>query len=126
MRSPYLRQPGDRVRVVGHRGAAALAPENTIAAFEAGLRAGVDAIEFDVQRTADGVPVVLHDDTLDRTTDGRGPLRERRFDEGGGLGPGADLSPPFAGGRHPPPRGLLEWAGGRGRGPGLAAKQPRA
>lgn len=56
------------VRIVGHRGAAALAPENTIAAFDAGVAAGVDEIEFDVQRTRDGVPIVIHDDTLDRTT----------------------------------------------------------
>jgi glycerophosphoryl diester phosphodiesterase len=56
------------VRIVGHRGAAALAPENTIAAFDAGVAAGVDDVEFDVQRTRDGVPIVIHDDTLDRTT----------------------------------------------------------
>ncbi|MHB8632264.1 MAG: glycerophosphodiester phosphodiesterase, partial [Candidatus Limnocylindria bacterium] len=60
------------IRIVGHRGAAALAPENTIRAFEAGVAAGVDQIEFDVQRTRDGVPIVLHDETLDRTTALRG------------------------------------------------------
>src|SRR2546425_7048517 len=124
MRSPYLRQPGDRVRVVGHRGAAALAPENTIAAFEAGLRAGVDAIEFDGQRTADGVPVVLHDDTLDRTTDGRGPLRERRFDEVRGLDAGSHFSPAFAGERIPSLDDLLRWASGRVVDLVLELKQP--
>jgi len=56
------------VRIVGHRGAAALAPENTIVAFGAGVEAGADDVEFDVQRTRDGVPIVIHDDTLDRTT----------------------------------------------------------
>jgi len=60
------------VGIVGHRGAAALAPENTIAAFEAGVAAGVDQVEFDVQRTRDGVPIVIHDETLDRTTPIRG------------------------------------------------------
>lgn len=57
-----------------HRGSSVRAPENTLAAFEAAIRDGAGAVEFDVRRTADGVPVVLHDATLDRTTTGRGPL----------------------------------------------------
>src|SRR4029077_3633829 len=65
---------GAPIRIVGHRGAAALAPENTIAAFDAVVAAGVDQIEFDVQRTRDGVPIVIHDDTLDRTTALRGSV----------------------------------------------------
>jgi len=64
------------VRIVGHRGAAALAPENTIAAFDAGVTAGVDDVEFDVRRTRDGVPIVIHDETLDRTTALRGRVSE--------------------------------------------------
>ncbi len=57
-----------------HRGGAALAPENTCAAFDRGLDAGADGLEFDVRLTRDGVPVVCHDATLDRTTDASGPL----------------------------------------------------
>ncbi len=57
-----------RPLVIGHRGAAAVAPENTLAAFRAGLAAGADLVELDYHHTADGVPVVLHDDALDRTT----------------------------------------------------------
>lgn len=58
--------------VIGHRGAAAHAPENTLPSFEVALRQGADALELDVHLSADGVPVVIHDPTLDRTTDGRG------------------------------------------------------
>jgi glycerophosphoryl diester phosphodiesterase len=60
--------------IVAHRGASGSAPENTLVAFELAVRQGADAIELDVRLTADGVPVVLHDATLDRTTSGRGPL----------------------------------------------------
>jgi glycerophosphoryl diester phosphodiesterase len=53
--------------IIGHRGAAGLAPENTIEAFQAGIEAGADILEFDVQRTRDGELVVIHDSTLFRT-----------------------------------------------------------
>ena len=53
--------------IIAHRGASAVAPENTIAAFEAAIAAGSDGIEFDVRLTRDGVPVVIHDETLQRT-----------------------------------------------------------
>jgi glycerophosphoryl diester phosphodiesterase len=66
-----------RPRVFAHRGGSALAPENTLAAFETGLRAGADGLELDVHLSADGVPVVFHDDVLDRTTDATGPLSAR-------------------------------------------------
>jgi len=80
-----------RPLVIGHRGASADAPENTIAAFELALEQGADGIELDVHLTADGQPVVIHDFTLERTTDGAGPvsgrlLRElKRLDAGGWL-----------------------------------------
>jgi len=60
--------------VFAHRGGAALRPENTIAAFDHGLSLGADGLEFDVHLSRDGVVVVHHDKTLDRTTSGRGPL----------------------------------------------------
>jgi glycerophosphoryl diester phosphodiesterase len=60
-------------RVVGHRGAAGLAPENTLEGLGEAARLGARAVEFDVKLSADGVAVLMHDDTLDRTTDGRGP-----------------------------------------------------
>ena len=68
---------GRRFLLVGHRGAAARAPENTAASLAAGLAAGADQIEIDVGLTRDGRAILLHDTTLDRTTSGRGPLRAR-------------------------------------------------
>lgn len=60
--------------VIGHRGASARAPENTLPSFALALQEGADAVELDVHLTADGVPVVLHDPTLDRTTDATGAV----------------------------------------------------
>jgi glycerophosphoryl diester phosphodiesterase len=53
--------------IIGHRGASAVAPENTLTAFESAMLAGADGIEFDVRLSGDGVPVIIHDDTLYRT-----------------------------------------------------------
>ena len=58
--------------VVAHRGASRAAPENTLAAFREALDRGADAVELDVQRTSDGHLIIVHDATLERTTDGRG------------------------------------------------------
>jgi len=63
---------------IGHRGAAGEAPENTLASFELALRHGADGIEFDVQLSSDGVPMVIHDARLNRTTSGGGWVREHR------------------------------------------------
>jgi glycerophosphoryl diester phosphodiesterase len=60
--------------VFAHRGGAGLAPENTLIAFERGLAHGADGVELDVHLSRDGIPVVIHDRTLERTTDGRGPV----------------------------------------------------
>ncbi len=74
--------------IIGHRGASGLAPENTLAAFDLARSVGADAFEFDIRLTADGIPVVVHDATLDRTTDGTGPVAAltwselQRFDAG--------------------------------------------
>ena len=63
---------------IGHRGAAGEAPENTIASFDLAWRQGVDGVEFDVQLSADGVPMVIHDAYLRRTTSGGGWVHEHR------------------------------------------------
>lgn len=65
--------------IIAHRGASAVAPENTIAAFEAAIQAGADGIEFDVRLTRDGVPVVIHDETLYRTVGVRGRVADMTF-----------------------------------------------
>jgi glycerophosphoryl diester phosphodiesterase len=66
-----------RPLVFAHRGGCALGPENTLAAFDLGLEAGADGLELDVHLSADGVPVVHHDETLERTTSGSGPVAAR-------------------------------------------------
>ncbi|HEU4672233.1 MAG TPA: glycerophosphodiester phosphodiesterase family protein [Candidatus Limnocylindrales bacterium] len=66
-----------RLRIGGHRGAAGIAPENTMASFRIAAGHGCDYLELDVQLTADDVPVVFHDDELDRTTDGDGHVGAR-------------------------------------------------
>ncbi|MFO7663549.1 MAG: glycerophosphodiester phosphodiesterase family protein [Chloroflexota bacterium] len=70
-----------RPLIIGHRGASADAPENTLAAFALALEQGADGIEFDVRLCADGVPVVIHDDTVDRTSDGTGRVIDLTLDE---------------------------------------------
>jgi glycerophosphoryl diester phosphodiesterase len=81
---------------VAHRGYSAVAPENTLPAFAAAVRAGATHVEFDVRTTADGVPVVVHDRTLDRTTTGAGPVSDLSFSEIAGLDAGAWFSPAYA------------------------------
>lgn len=60
--------------IFGHRGASKYAPENTVAAFELALKQGAEAFELDTMLNADGIPVVIHDRTVDRTTDGSGKM----------------------------------------------------
>lgn len=87
--------------VIGHRGAAAYAPENTLAGIRAAQALGCRWVEFDVRLTADGTLVLCHDDRLERTTDGRGSIARldlaaiRRSDAGGWF------APQFAGERVP-------------------------
>ena len=64
-----------KVAVFAHRGASGTHPENTAAAFAEALRLGVEAVEFDVRLTADRKMVVIHDATVDRTSDGHGEVR---------------------------------------------------
>jgi glycerophosphoryl diester phosphodiesterase len=86
---------------VAHRGYCAVAPENTLPALAAGVLAGATFIEFDVRTTADGVPVVIHDRTVDRTTDGSGKVWELTLDEIRELDAGSWFSPAYAGLRIP-------------------------
>lgn len=73
--------PGGGIRLIGHRGARGVAPENTLPAIEHGIEVGADAIELDVHRSRDGVIVVIHDPTLERTTDGEGSVADRTLAE---------------------------------------------
>jgi glycerophosphoryl diester phosphodiesterase len=86
---------------IAHRGASGRAPENTHAAFAAALDLGAEAIELDCQLSADGELVVIHDETLERTTDGAGPVGDRTAAELAQLDAGAWFGPAFAGERIP-------------------------
>ncbi len=86
---------------VAHRGAGKLAPENTLASFREGARHGYRAFECDVKLSADGIPFLLHDATLDRTTSGRGRAADLTWSELSRLDAGRWHSRPFAG--EPPP-----------------------
>jgi len=96
-----------------HRGGRATAPENTLTAFRKALEAGVDMIELDVQLTRDGHPVVFHDWTLERTTNGRGRVADqsladlRRLDAGSWFGDG------YRGEPVPTLSEVLEWSSSR-------------
>jgi glycerophosphoryl diester phosphodiesterase len=94
--------------VVAHRGHSSVAPENTIAAIERAVAAGVRAVEFDVRRTADGAIVLMHDKTVERTTDGSGAVADLNLGELERLDAGSWKSPEFAGERVPTLRAALE------------------
>src|SRR5437667_4798324 len=79
VRHPFFASP--RPLVFAHRGGSALAPENTMAAFDSGLAHGADGLELDVHLSRDGTVVVHHDSTLDRTTRLRGRIADRTADE---------------------------------------------
>lgn len=84
-------------RWIAHRGAGKLAPENTLAAFRVGAAHGFRAFECDAKLSADGVPFLLHDATLDRTTSARGPAGERSWAELSRLDAGGWHSRAYAG-----------------------------
>jgi glycerophosphoryl diester phosphodiesterase len=125
---------GVGLRVGGHRGAGGEAPENTFAGFARALRAGVDYLELDVQLSADGVAVVVHDDELERTSDGHGPVASMTAAELARLDAGRWFEPAFAGERIPTLAGLLAWLEARpplgatieAKGPGTGAVIARA
>lgn len=83
--------------VIGHRGSPRTAPENTLASFRQAARDGATWVEFDVSLTSDGRAVIFHDDDLDRTSDGTGPLAATPFDALRSLDAGSWFGPAFAG-----------------------------
>lgn len=87
------REPGQAAFIAAHRGGASQGPENTLPAVADAIAAGFDYVEVDIRLTADGVPVLMHDRTVDRTTNGHGAVSSltsatiRRLDAGVGFGP---------------------------------------
>lgn len=88
-------------RVIGHRGAVGHAPENTLAGIRKAAELGATWVEFDVALTKDDVPVLMHDDTVDRTTDGSGDLADMTLQSVRKLDAGRWFSDAFAGERVP-------------------------
>lgn len=106
-------RPGGRRLGVAHRGASREAPENTLAAFRRALEAGAAAVECDVHRTRDGRLVVIHDSTVERTTDGRGPVAAFTFDALRRLDAGRWFAEAFAGEPVPALEEVLDLVRGR-------------
>ena len=94
--------------VIAHRGASSYAPENTLAAFDLAIQMGVSHIELDVHFTRDGHVVVIHDDTVNRTTNGSGPVTSHALAALQGLDAGSWFGGKFAGQRIPTFEEVLE------------------
>ncbi|MGW6917747.1 glycerophosphodiester phosphodiesterase [Kitasatospora sp. NPDC054939] len=104
----WIRPAGSPLTVIAHRGASAAAPENTLVADEVARRGGADWIESDVQPSKDGVPYVLHDSTVDRTTDGAGRIRDLTAAQLDALDAGSWFGPAYTGTRVPTLAAQLE------------------
>ena len=98
--------------VIAHRGAAGLAPENTQAAIRAGIQHKADFIEVDIQRSADDVLIVIHDQTVDRTTDGHGAVVDLTWAEISQFEAGSYFGPEYAGETVPRLDAVLEMTKG--------------
>ncbi|MGM0500685.1 MAG: glycerophosphodiester phosphodiesterase [Bacillota bacterium] len=84
-----------KTKIIGHRGGAAGYPENTLASFRKAVELGADGVEFDVQLTKDGEVVVIHDELIDRTTNGEGLVKDHTLAELRQLSAGEFFSPEF-------------------------------
>jgi glycerophosphoryl diester phosphodiesterase len=87
------------LEIIAHRGYSARAPENTLSSVERAIAAGADAVEWDIHVTADGTPVLFHDEDLPRTSDGSGLIRDHTLDELRAFDVGRWFAPEFAGER---------------------------
>ncbi|MBU0704672.1 MAG: glycerophosphodiester phosphodiesterase [Chloroflexi bacterium] len=103
----------ERTLNIAHRGASAVAPPNTLAAFEKAVELGADGIEFDVHLSADGAPVVIHDFAVDGTTDGHGRVADLTLAQLERLDAGSSFDPAFASQRIPTLQKVLETFGSR-------------
>lgn len=102
-----------KVTITGHRGAAGYAPENTLASVQKALELGADRIEIDIHQTKDGVVVVIHDDDVDRTTNGKGKVSDLTFKELQLLDAGSFFDPAFKDERVPSLEEVIRFVNGR-------------
>jgi len=108
-----VRGPGDDAFIASHRGGAESAPENTLPAIRHALDAGFDYVEIDLVLTRDGVPVLMHDATVDRTTDGTGAVADLTLAQIRDLDAGSSYAPAFAGTPVPTAAEALDEIAGR-------------
>lgn len=101
------------VTIIAHRGFSGVAPENSLAAFQKAIDIGADMIEFDVMMSKDGEVIVMHDDTLDRTTTGKGPVKNFTLSQLKTLDIGSWFAPQFKDEKVPTLREVLEMAKGK-------------
>lgn len=101
------------IEIIGHRGYAAKAPENTLVSLDHAIDAGADAVEWDVRTASCGTPVLFHDETLGRTSNGVGLVRRRSLDQLKLLDAGKWFSPDFEGEPIPSLAEALEHVDGR-------------
>src|SRR5881394_1100240 len=101
------------VQVIAHRGGRKWAPENTLAAFRKSVEAGCDAVELDIHRCATGELIVIHDDDLQRTTNGGGLVKDATFAELKRLSAGEWFSPEFKSEKLPTLQEVLDLVDGK-------------
>jgi len=106
-------KPLEKPLIIGHRGACALAPENTMSSFRLAYEHKADGIEFDTKLSSDGVVVIIHDQTLDRTTNGTGKVIETSLENLKSLDAGTKFSPTFTGEKIPTLDELFNELGGK-------------
>ena len=111
----YSQSQDTSIEIIAHRGGAAIAPENTIAAIEKALDIGAGMIEIDVRQTKDSVVVVLHDGSIDRTTDGTGDIDDLLFDDLKDVDAGDWFTGAYKGQRIPTLEQVLDVVDGKAR-----------
>ena len=109
---PTSRISNRKVQIIGHRGGGGLAPENTLSAFEIAVNLGIDAVEFDVQRTIDGHLVIFHDEDLERVANGSGMLRHQSLADLQKLDAGSHFDAKFSGEKIPTLEALFDFMQG--------------
>jgi len=112
---PLKRKASRRVRIIAHRGGVCCAPENTLTGIDLAFRQGADHVEVDVRKSADGVAFLMHDEKVDRTTDGTGNAGDMTLSELKRLDAGSWFAPRFTGERISTLAEALRVAAGRGR-----------
>ncbi|GET34547.1 glycerophosphoryl diester phosphodiesterase [Prolixibacter bellariivorans] len=112
--SNYSRKiTNDQFTVIGHRGDGGSAPENTLAAIEKGIQAGANMLEIDVHETRDGVVCVMHDERVNRTTNGQGKIKDLTWDEIRQLDAGSWFNAKYRGEQVPSLEQVIEHIDGR-------------